>query len=206
MTRKATDIFSDWALLERDKGMEKNHWNAVTNMLKTLMKDQSQPFSFIDAGCGNGWAVREMLKNHLCKEAIGVDGAMEMIQRANNIDPKGEYVFSDLMEWKPKVPVDIVHSMEVVYYFRDPKKLILHMKDEWLKPGGSIIMGLDFYKENFACHTWPKDLNTEMTLLSIKKWVDLLKNCHLYDVKSYQTNSTDTFAGTLVLYAKKPKK
>ena len=144
--------------------------------------------------------------NHLCKEAIGVDGAMEMIQRANNIDPKGEYVFSDLMEWKPKVPVDIVHSMEVVYYFRDPKKLILHMKDEWLKPGGSIIMGLDFYKENFACHTWPKDLNTEMTLLSIKEWLDLLKNCHFCDVKSYQTNSTDTFAGTLVLYAKKLKK
>ena len=203
MTRKATDIFSEWALLERDKGMEKNHWNAVTNMLKTLMKDQSQPFSFIDAGCGNGWAVREMLKNHLCKEATGVDGAMEMIQKANNIDPKGEYVFSDLMEWKPKVPVDIVHSMEVAYYFRDPKKLILHIKDKWLKPGGSIIMGLDFYKENFACHTWPKDLNTKMTLLSIKEWVDLLKKCDLCDVKSYQTNSTDTFAGTLVLYAKK---
>jgi len=206
MTRKATDIFSDWALLGRDEGMEKNHWNAVTNMLKTLIEDQSQPFSFIDAGCGNGWAVREMLKNYLCVEAIGVDGAIEMIQRANNIDPKGEYIFSDLMEWKPKVPVDIVHSMEVVYYFRDPKKLILHMKDEWLKPDGSIIMGLDFYKENFACHNWPKDLNIEMTLLSIKQWVDLLKNCDLCDVKSYQTNSTDTFAGTLVLYAKKLKK
>ena len=206
MTRKATDIFSDWALLGRDEGMEKNHWNAVTNMLKTLIEDQSQPFSFIDAGCGNGWAVREMLKNYLCVEAIGVDGAIEMIQRANNIDPKGKYIFSDLMEWKPKVPVDIVHSMEVVYYFRDPKKLILHMKDEWLKPDGSIIMGLDFYKENFACHNWPKDLNTEMTLLSIKQWVDLLKNCDLCDVKSYQTNSTDTFAGTLVLYAKKLKK
>ncbi|MFL3007319.1 MAG: hypothetical protein ACJZ10_04905 [Candidatus Neomarinimicrobiota bacterium] len=107
------------------------------------------------------------------------------------------------MEWKPKVPVDIVHSMEVVYYFSDPKKLILHVKDEWLKPGGSIIMGLDFYKENFASHTWPKDLNTEMTLLSIKEWVDLLKKCDLCDVKSYKTNFTDTFAGTLVLYAKK---
>ena len=205
MTKKATDIFNDWALLGRDKGMEKNHWNAVTNMLKTLIKDQSQPFSFIDAGCGNGWAVREMLKYHLCEQAIGVDGAKGMIQKAKNIDPNGEYVLSDLMEWKPEGLVDIVHSMEVVYYFSDPKKLILHMKNEWLKLGGSLIMGLDFYKENFTCHTWPKDLNTDMTLLSIKQWGDLLKNCGLCDVKSYQTNATDSFPGTLVIHANKLK-
>ena len=202
MTRKATDVFSDWASIGKDEGMQRNHWNAVVNMFQILIKNQSNPFSFIDAGCGNGWAVRKMMKNHLCVEAIGVDGSIEMIDRAKNIDPKGEYVFSDLMEWKPKVPVDIIHSMEVVYYFRDPKKLVLHMKDKWLKPGGSMIMGLDFYKENFACHTWPKDLDTEMTLLSIKEWIDILKNCDLCDVESYQINSTDSFVGTLVLYAK----
>ena len=206
MTRKAIDIFSDWALHGKDDGMQKNHWNAVTNMLKTSTKDLSESYSFIDAGCGNGWAVREMLKNRLCEHAIGIDGAKEMIQNAKNIDPNGEYVLSDLMKWKPEGLVDIVHSMEVIYYFSNPKKLILHMKNKWLKPGGSMIMGLDFYKENFACHTWPKDLNTDMTLLSIKQWVELLKNCGLCDVKSYQTNSTDSFPGTLVLFAKKTKK
>ena len=64
-------------------------------------------------------------------------------------------------------------------------------------------MGLDFYKENSDCHDWPKQLDTRMTLLSISQWVELLKNCGLNDVMSYKTNITDSFEGTLVLYAKK---
>jgi len=203
MTRKATDIFSEWASFGRDEGMQNNHWKAVKNMFQTLIKEQSKPFSFIDAGCGNGWAVREMLKNPLCLNAVGVDGAIEMIERAKKTDPNGNYIYKDLMEWEPKALVDIVHSMEVIYYFNDPKKLILHMKDKWLKPNGKLIMGLDFYKENSDCHDWPKQLDTQMTLLSINQWVELLKNCGLKDVISYQTNTNDSFEGTLVLFAKK---
>ena len=203
MTRKATDIFSEWASIGRDEGMQNNHWKAVKNMFQTLNKEQSKPFSFIDAGCGNGWAVREMLKNPLCLNAVGVDGAIEMIERAKKTDPNGNYIYKDLMEWEPKALVDIVHSMEVIYYFNDPKKLILHMKDKWLKPNGKLIIGLDFYKENTDCHNWPKKLNTKMTLLSIKEWTRILKNCGLGDIKNYQTNSSDSFEGTLILYAKK---
>ena len=203
MIRKATDVFSEWALLGKDDGMQQNHSNAVEYMLQILTENQEYPFSFIDAGCGNGWVVREILKNHLCKDAIGVDGAKEMICKAKKIDPNGKYVLSDLMEWKPKAHVDIVHSMEVIYYFRDPKKLILHMKDEWLKAEGQLIMGLDFYKENLDCHIWPEDLNTKMTLLSINEWIELLKSCGFHEIKSCQTNAKDDFIGTLVLYAKK---
>ena len=202
MIRKATDIFSEWASIGKDEGMQRNHWNAVKKMFQILNKEQSQPFSFIDAGCGNGWAVREMLKNPLCLYAVGVDGAIEMIERAKKTDPNGNYIYKDLMEWEPKALVDIVHSMEVIYYFNDPKKLILHMKDKWLKPNGKLIMGLDFYKENSDCHDWPKQLDTQMTLLSINQWVELLKNCGLNDVMSYKTNITDSFEGTLVLYAR----
>ena len=203
MIRKATDIFSEWASIGKDEGMQRNHWNAVKKMFQILNKDQSQSFSFIDAGCGNGWAVREMLKNPLCLYAMGVDGALGMIERAKKLDPNGNYVFKDLMEWEPKTLVDMVHSMEVIYYFNDPKKIISHMKDKWLKPNGKLIIGLDFYKENMDCHNWPKKLNTKMTLLSIKEWLQLLKNCGLEDIKSYQTNSRDSFEGTLILYAKK---
>ena len=203
MIRKATDIFSEWASIGKDEGMQRNHWNAVKKMFQILNKEQFQPFSFIDAGCGNGWAVREMLKNPLCLNAVGVDGAVEMIERAKKIDPNGNYIYKDLMEWEPKALADIVHSMEVIYYFNDPKKLILHMKDKWLKPNGKLIIGLDFYKENTDCHNWPKKLNTKMTLLSIKEWTRILKNCGLGDIKNYQTNSSDSFEGTLILYAKK---
>ena len=42
MIRKATDIFSEWASIGRDEGMQKNHWNAVKNMFQTLIKGQSK--------------------------------------------------------------------------------------------------------------------------------------------------------------------
>ena len=203
MIRKATDLFSEWALLGKDDGMQQNHSNAVEYMLQILTENQEYPFSFIDAGCGNGWVVRKILKNRLCKKAIGIDGSKEMIHKARKIDPNGKYILSDLIQWKPKAHVDFIHSMEVIYYFEDPKKLILHMKDEWLKPEGHFIMGLDYYKENLDCHTWPRDLNTKMTLLSINEWIELLKRCGFHEIKSCQTNAKDDFIGTLVLYAKK---
>lgn len=196
------NVFSDWAQNGKDEGMERHHNKSVMNMIDFACNGLPE-YSFIDAGCGNGWAVREMKKSHLCVEAIGIDGALKMIERAKKIDPNGNYICHDLRAWEPSTPVDIIHSMEVIYYFKNPKKIICHMMDKWLKPNGKLIMGLDFYKENSDCHDWPKQLNTRMTLLSINQWVELLKNCGLNDVMSYQTNITDSFEGTLVLYAKK---
>ena len=62
MIRKATDIFSEWASIGKDEGMQRNHSNAVKKMFQILKRDQSQPFSFIDAGCGNGWATEDIFK------------------------------------------------------------------------------------------------------------------------------------------------
>ena len=49
MIRKATDVFSEWALLGKDDGMQQNHSNAVEYMLQILTENQEYPFSFIDA-------------------------------------------------------------------------------------------------------------------------------------------------------------
>ena len=57
MQRKATDIFSEWAEVGKDTGMETNHAQAVDKMLSHLVNSRTSPFSFIDAGCGNGWVV-----------------------------------------------------------------------------------------------------------------------------------------------------
>ena len=44
---KAIDLFSDWALKDRDMGMEKNHMPAVKSMLSLFIDKQSKNFSFI---------------------------------------------------------------------------------------------------------------------------------------------------------------
>ena len=203
MTKKATDIFNEWAETGKDEGMKKNHSSAVGTMLSYLLKGQTKEFDFIDAGCGNGWVVREMKKQNLCKRSIGVDGAKKMIQKAAEIDINGSYYHNELMDWVPKSRVDFIHSMEVLYYFKKPEVLIRHMVNEWLKPKGKIISGLDYYSENISSHSWPKLLNTEMKLLSIDQWRNLLNSCDLTNIEIFQTNASKTFPGTLVIYGEK---
>ena len=199
MQRKATDIFSEWAEVGKDAGMETNHAQAVDKMLRHLVNSRTSPFSFIDAGCGNGWVVRKIRKHDLCKSAIGVDGAIEMIRKARTIDEHGAYFHSDLMEWTPSQKADFVHSMEVIYYFKHPEKLIFHINENWLRSGGVMIMGMDYYDENLKCHLWPTDLNTYMKLLSKNAWIDLFNDCGLTKVIAFQTNVSNDFPGTLVV-------
>ena len=201
--KKATEIFSQWVLNGKDEGMEKNHSNAVNVMLDELVGSQTSSFSIIDAGCGNGWVVRKIINHPLCRTAIGVDGSKEMIDKARSLDSHGTYFYSDLMDWSPNEKVNFVHSMEVLYYFREPEKLIIHILENWLIEEGTIIMGIDHYKENLNSHSWPTDLNTYMNLMSIKEWINLFKDCGVSQIVFFQTNESQNFPGTLVLKGKK---
>lgn len=197
--RNATDVFSEWALGGKDEGMEKTHAAAVSEMLTLLMYGVERSFTFIDAGCGNGWVVRKMKDHPLCEKAIGVDGSEDMIQKANAIDAAGNYIYSDLMKWIPDEKVDFIHSMEVMYYFENPGEVIDHMKLNWLKPGGKMIMGVDFYQEHERSHTWPTDLGTHMTLFSEKNWILLFKDHGFSHIENFRANVRDDFPGTLVI-------
>ena len=126
-----------------------------------------------------------------------------MIDKARSLDSDGTYFFSDLMDWSPKEKVNFVHSMEVLYYLREPEKLIMHILENWLLEKGTIIMGMDHYLENLNSHSWPKDLNTFMNLMSIKQWIKLFKECGVSQIASFQTNKSQNFPGTLVLKGKK---
>ena len=201
--KKATEIFSQWVLDGKDEGMEKNHSDAVNVMLDEIIGSQTDPFSIIDAGCGNGWVVRKINNHPLCVKAIGVDGSKEMIDKARSLDSDGTYFYSDLMNWSPNERVNFVHSMEVLYYLREPEKLITHILENWLLEKGTIIMGMDHYLENLNSHSWPTDLNTYMNLMSIKQWITLFKDCGVSQVASFQTNKSQNFPGTLVLKGKK---
>ena len=51
MKRSPIEVFSEWADLDKDYGMEKNHKESVENMLSFATKQQ-KPFSFIPFGAG----------------------------------------------------------------------------------------------------------------------------------------------------------
>ena len=57
--RPATDVFSEWAQLGKDAGMESGHAPAVKEILSGAFEEWGDDnFRSIDAGCGNGWVVR----------------------------------------------------------------------------------------------------------------------------------------------------
>ena len=156
MKRAATTVFGEWAALGKDEKMAHGHESAVKNMLEAVLKNHNA-YSFIDAGCGNGWVVRMVKQHKECNAALGVDGAKKMVEKAQRIDPSGTYLHADLMTWIPDEKGDVVHAMEVVYYLNNPKAFIKNVYDNWLNKNGQLVIGIDFYGENTVSHSWPDD-------------------------------------------------
>lgn len=199
MKRSPIEVFSEWATLDKDFGMEQNHKRSVENMLTFALKHNNS-FSFIDAGCGNGWVVKKVGENQLCNYAVGVDGSDKMIEKARTLDPSGSYVCADLMSWYPEKPVDIVHSMEVFYYLENPKKLIKQIFDSWLNDKGRLIIGLDFYFENKVSHDWSESCGiSNMKLFCENEWLDFFKVVGFQSINSWRFGEKDGWGGTLII-------
>jgi len=200
--RKVRDVFDEWAESGKDLGMETGHADAVEEMLEFSLKERSEigeQFSFLDLGCGNGWATRNVYREPLCNRAVGVDGANKMIINARSRGLGEHYVHADLATYDPKEKFDLIHSMEFVYYLADPEELIYRIVNSWLNEGGRLIFGLDFYFENTESHTWPKKLNIPMFMLKETEWINLFKATGLKEVTSWRANETMDWAGTLVI-------
>ena len=199
--RTATDLFSEWADVGRDEGMERGHAASVEVMLERLLDGWNRPFTAVDIGCGNGWVVRRLAAHQHCTGAMGVDGAPSMIAKAHAVDPEGNYVEAMLPDWKPDDAVDLVHTMECLYYLDDPLGFLFTLHDDWIKPGGRLVIGVDHYTENPASHDWGPSLNVHMALLSIKEWTDGLEAAGFTDVVAEQVGAKEGWSGTLVLTA-----
>ena len=139
--KSATDVFSQWALIGKDEGMERGHAPSVKAMLELALPKVSPNFTAIDLGCGNGWVVR-LLSQLGASHVEGVDGALEMINKAKGVDSKHKYSHGFLPQWKPEMKFELVHSMEFLYYLQDPAEMISIIHDEWLNEGGILIAGV----------------------------------------------------------------
>jgi trans-aconitate methyltransferase len=192
-------VFSNWVLSGKDEGMEKNHSESVKNMIEYSTKGIDN-FSFIDAGCGNGWVIRDISSDPRCRQAIGVDGSLHMIEKAKRLDKKNNYFCSDLLDWTPKEKVDIVHSMEVFYYFKKPEILVNHIYNNWLNVGGRLIMGIDHYKENKPSNNWKEETSISiMQLFSENTWLDFFKTAGFVNIESWCYGKKDEWNGTLIV-------
>ena len=204
--QKPIEIFGKWAEEGKDVGMEKGHATSVKDMLNFALQERTnigKNFSFLDLGCGNGWAARKVAENTLCTDAVGLDGAEQMIINAKKTEGQVEYIHADINSYIPNRKFDLIHSMEVLYYLEDPAEKVKSFTNNWLEDQGRLIIGIDHYYENLDSHSWEEKVGTPMLMLKEAEWLDIFFASGLNDVKSWRSNPSKDWSGTLVLTGKK---
>ena len=196
--KAAVDVFSQWALIGKDEGMERGHAASVQAMLELAIPKLSDGFSAIDLGCGNGWVTR-MLSELGAGHSEGVDGSNEMITKATSKDSNHKYSLGLLPDWSPGRRFDLVHTMEFLYYLDDPSGMISIIHDEWLEKNGILVAGVDHYLEHEESLTWPEHVGVHMTTLSIDDWKSAMVNAGFKNVEIHQVAGKENFPGTLVM-------
>ena len=196
--KAATEVFSQWALIGKDEGMERGHAASVKAMLELALPKVKSDFSAIDLGCGNGWVVR-LLSEMGASHVEGVDGAIEMIKKAQEKDSEHKYSHGMLPEWSTGRRFDLLHTMEFLYYLDDPIEMISTIHDEWLNDGGILVAGVDHYLEHEESLTWPEHVGVHMTTMSIIEWKDAVESAGFTGVEIHQVAAKEGFPGTLVM-------
>ena len=204
--KDAIEVFNIWAEIDKDRGMEEGHANAVNEMLDYALKERHEinnDFTFLDLGCGNGWVVRKVLENPLCINPSGIDGAPQMIANAKKRAGDEKYILANIDEHEPTQKYDLIHSMEVLYYLEDPASILNKIAESWLNEGGRFIAGIDLYYENTDSHSWEEKVGTKMLMFKEAEWADFFKQAGFNDVTSWRANQSEDWAGTLVLTGRK---
>ena len=196
--KAAVEVFSQWALIGKDEGMERGHAASVQAMLELAIPKLNGGFSAIDLGCGNGWVTR-MLTELGAGHSEGVDGSNEMINKATSKDSNHKYSQGLLPDWSPGRRFDLVHTMEFLYYLDDPAGMISIIHDEWLEENGILVAGVDHYLEHEESLTWPEHVGVHMTTLSIDDWKSAMVNAGFKDVEIHLVAGKENFPGTLVM-------
>ncbi len=118
-------------------------YEAIYSWLKPYLKENN---TIIDAGCGSGYLLLELLKNN--HQAIGIDNDTEMLSLALNRLQESQLnpmLFEHDLRDSIGVRVDVVLAMfDVVNYFKGVKKVFKNIYQALNEEGMFIF---DIYKQ-----------------------------------------------------------
>jgi SAM-dependent methyltransferase len=205
-------VFDDWAEHGRADSMASSHEPFTRQAFQDLRL--SPDSSYLDIGCGNGYTVRWAAERCMRGHAMGIDISPRMIELARGLSEKYENIsFRQSVYPTPDIEsdsFDAILSMEVFYYLPDLAGGLQEVR-RILKPGGQFACIVDFYVENTVSHSWPDDLDVEMTLLSAAEWRDAVtaaglaveKQERLKISRSEATDDWETEEGSLFTLGRK---
>lgn len=168
MSEAVKAVFDQWALEGKDDEMEKHHKHAVREALRLVSVPPAA--TILDLGCGNGWVTRALAKRLPDATVQGIDVSDEMIAIARDLtdDDVVNAVFycgTVLDEALEDEKFDLIVGVESIYYML-PVEGHIHRLSSLMNDGGQLILVIDYYSENDACHDWPAKVGVDMELHS----------------------------------------
>ncbi|NUQ35684.1 MAG: class I SAM-dependent methyltransferase [Planctomycetaceae bacterium] len=186
VAHETVELFNQWAREGRDIEMAEGHTHAAREALRDVAVVPGG--SILDLGCGSGFVTRALAKRLPEASVMGVDAAGEMIFQARDLTPddlfNAVYYHGSIFDEALKDErFDMIFSMEALYYMLPVAETVKRMV-EMLKPGGTIVVVVDYYKENTASHAWARKYSIPMELLSAEDYVKLFEEAGLEGVSS----------------------
>jgi len=168
--------FNRWAEAGRGEGMEQDHLPITLPVLRKMGLKPTD--NVLDVGCGSGWLSRRIAGMVPEGRVVGMDISDEMIRIARRTSVQHDhllFVTGEVAEipWEPNFFTHVV-SIESSYYWPDPvagAKEIFRV----LRPGGSVWILINYYRDNPDCHQWGALLAVATHLLSAEEWAELFR-------------------------------
>ncbi|MFZ0391860.1 MAG: class I SAM-dependent methyltransferase, partial [Calditrichia bacterium] len=190
--QNVSQLFDNWAEINRDVGMEEGHYSSVISAIDKVILPQ--PLRFLDIGCGNGWLVHFLSTYTAVDYGIGLDISEKMIRKARErfSGPGLQFYTANFLEWEPPVKFNFIISMEAFYYI-NPMENIFNKLKTCMLPGGKLLVGTDYYRENPGSADWGKDLNLSLDRRSREQWRSLFAEAGFTNI--WQINITAPESG-----------
>jgi trans-aconitate 2-methyltransferase len=82
------------------------------------------PASIIDMGCGPGNSTRVLRECWPHAQIVGLDSSPEMIEKARNAYPQGNWILADAATWKADSQYSIIFSNAMLHWLPDQESVI----------------------------------------------------------------------------------
>lgn len=178
--KQAADEFDRWARAGRGESMARGHRAIVEPVVSRWQLGPGS--AALDAGCGNGWAVRLLLERG-AGAATGADISPEMVALARASGPGEFAVASSAALPFPDAAFTHVLSVESLYYTPDPAAALAELA-RVAAPGAELAVIIELFAENRGTAVWAEALDVPVHLLSEQRWAAMAQQAGWTDVRT----------------------
>ena len=97
------------------------------------------PRRIVDLGCGPGNSTAVLRARWPGAFLMGVDSSPEMIRKAREAHPEGQWLVGDAATWQDEAPFDLVFSNAMLHWLPDHETVCPHLLN-LLAPGGALAI------------------------------------------------------------------